>query len=306
MSEKKVIYLMRGLPSSGKSHTAKILAGQKGVVLETDEYFYTQVGNDPTHYDYQHKLLGEARQWNYERFKQGIAKGITPIIVDRGNSLATETQIYARYAVDHDYQVELREPDSEWWQEIRVLLKYKQVTQPVLWKWADVLSRMSQSSHRTPVEVIRRRMAKWKSKLTVEDILDYDIVDANIQQNEIQQPLRKQDGDKLQSENINPEQPTQTLFFDIDSGEFDTDSKDVVHTEQNWLSMSGNTEENSKGPYDIMDHSLKVNHEEKQNFYKRSVINWIKSNSDLLKKVILIWQRRKNKLTMNRQMTMRK
>lgn len=34
-----VVYLMRGLPACGKSHRAKRLAGDKGIVLETDQYF---------------------------------------------------------------------------------------------------------------------------------------------------------------------------------------------------------------------------------------------------------------------------
>ncbi len=42
-----VVYLMRGLPSCGKSYTARLLMRDGGVVLETDEYFCTQVGTDP-------------------------------------------------------------------------------------------------------------------------------------------------------------------------------------------------------------------------------------------------------------------
>jgi len=52
------------------------------------------------------------------------------------------------------------------------LLKYKQVTRPLLLQWADILARMSRSNHRVPVAVIRRRMQKWKSDLTVSDILE--------------------------------------------------------------------------------------------------------------------------------------
>ena len=43
----KVVYLMRGLPACGKSHSARKLAGAEGVVLETHEFFYPQVGSDP-------------------------------------------------------------------------------------------------------------------------------------------------------------------------------------------------------------------------------------------------------------------
>ena len=66
MEPGKIVYLMRGLPSSGKSHTARKLAGQTGIVCETDEYFYTHLGDDPARYDYRPELLEEARQWNFE------------------------------------------------------------------------------------------------------------------------------------------------------------------------------------------------------------------------------------------------
>jgi len=170
----KIVYLMRGLPSSGKSHTADRLAGASGLVCETDAYFYQCVGEDPGSYDYRADLLDEARDWNFERFREGIGEGTSPIVVDRGNSLAPETQRYARYAIDHGYRVELREPDSEWWQEIRVLLKYKRHTWPVLRKWAEVLALLSSRTHRVPQAVIERRMARWRIGLTVQDILDLD------------------------------------------------------------------------------------------------------------------------------------
>ena len=94
-------------------------------------------------------------------------------MVDRGNGLNVSTQIYARHAVDNGYEVALKEPESEWWQDLRVLLKYKQVTRPLLLQWADILARMSRSSHRVPAAVIRRRMERWKFDLTVNDILNY-------------------------------------------------------------------------------------------------------------------------------------
>ncbi len=169
----KIVYLMRGLPATGKSHTAKKLAGENGVICETDEYFHTEVGDEPTRFDYDESLMPTAQAWNFKRFERFVASGTTPIVVDRGNSLSMETQRYARYAVDHGYRVELKEPDSEWWQEIRVLLKYKSLTGPVLDQWAQELARYSSSIHRVPPETIRRRMEKWIHGLTVEDVLNY-------------------------------------------------------------------------------------------------------------------------------------
>ena len=91
----RLVYLMRGLPGCGKSHRARRLAGDEGVVLETDQYFYTQVGEDPARYDYSEELLPAARQWNLDRFRQAIAYAVSPIVVDRGNGLNPETAEYA-------------------------------------------------------------------------------------------------------------------------------------------------------------------------------------------------------------------
>jgi len=172
-TQANIVYLMRGLPATGKSYTARKLAGEYGVICETDEYFYTQIGNDITKFDYNESLMPEAQAWNYERFKRAVRSGATPIIVDRGNGLTLETKKYAQYAVDHGYKVEIKEPESDWWQEIRVLLKYKSLTGPVLDQWAQELARYSQAIHRVPVETIRQRMDKWIHGLTVEDILNY-------------------------------------------------------------------------------------------------------------------------------------
>ena len=111
---------------------------------------------------------------NNRRFVEAVDAGATPIAVDRGNRLNLETQRYARYAVDRGYTVLLAEPDSPWWQEIRVLLKYKEHTQPVLDDWADVLASKNRSTHRTPSRTIRHWMKHWNSSVTVEAILAYN------------------------------------------------------------------------------------------------------------------------------------
>jgi len=163
---------MRGLPSCGKSHTARRLAATGGAVFETDEYFYTQVGDDPAVYEYNNELLPAARAWNIARFQAAIAQAITPIVVDRGNGLNLETREYAASAMEHGYRVELVEPNSPWWQELRVLLKYKQhIDEKLFDSWAKYLADSSQDTHRVPVTTIRHWMASWRHDLTVEQIL---------------------------------------------------------------------------------------------------------------------------------------
>lgn len=166
-----IVYLMRGLPSCGKSHSARKLAGETGIVCETDEFFHTQVGDDPDKFDYDAARREEARRWNYARFVAAVGLRRHPIVVDRGNGLNVETKQYASYAVQHSYRVQLAEPDSEWWQEIRVLLKYKSVTADILDDWAERLASRNRETHRTPVATIRRWMNKWRHDVTVDAIL---------------------------------------------------------------------------------------------------------------------------------------
>ena len=173
----KNCYLMRGLPSCGKSHTAKQLAGREGVICETDRFFYTQAGDQPVRYAYDIARLDEARRWNFERFSRAVGEGLSPIVVDRGNSLNLESHVYARLAADHGYCVELKEPDSPWWQEIRVLSKYKPLTLPILRGWARKLADLSLATHRVPASTIEHWMEHWKWDVSIKDILDYQIRD---------------------------------------------------------------------------------------------------------------------------------
>ncbi|TWT71449.1 AAA family ATPase [Crateriforma conspicua] len=169
----QVVYLMRGLPSCGKSRRARELAGACGVVCETDQFFHTQVGENPSKYDYDAERLDEARQWNFRQFTEAVDARVSSIVVNRGNGLNKDTQQYAQYAVARGYTVLLAEPDSPWWQEIRVLLKYKDVTGPILDDWAEKLAKKNRSTHRTPAKTIRRWMANWNSEITVDDILKF-------------------------------------------------------------------------------------------------------------------------------------
>lgn len=193
MSE-RVVYLMRGLPSCGKSHMAKRLAGEVGVICETDEFFFSEVGDDPAKYNYDASRMDEARDWNFDRFCEAVEAGVPRVIVDRGNSRSMESCIYIEFAMEHGYQVELKEPDSEWWQEIRVLLKYRELTGPALDEWAEQLAEMNRSTHRTPAKTIRRWMSKWKHDLTIEDILRLGKRRVSLQSEEQAPASRQTDG----------------------------------------------------------------------------------------------------------------
>ncbi len=173
ISAKGIVYLMRGLPACGKSHRARRLVGDDGIVLETDEYFYTQIGSDKTSYDYDKDLPPVARKWNFARMRDAISREISPIVIDRGNGLNAETHEFALYATENGYEVQLAEPDSKWWLELRVLLKYKEFVSDTLFdNWSERLASNTKDTHRVPAATIKSWMLKWRHDLTVQQILD--------------------------------------------------------------------------------------------------------------------------------------
>lgn len=167
----RIVYMMLGLPSCGKSTTAKRLAGTTGVICETDEFFLTQVGDDPTSYDWDDDLISEARRWNFERYEQALQDGVYPIVLDRGTRPNGYARRAAKMALKHGYRITLAEPESPWWQEIKVLLRYRPWTDPVLRDWADELARLSRRTHRVPADVIYERMSDWDTDFTMADVL---------------------------------------------------------------------------------------------------------------------------------------
>jgi hypothetical protein len=171
--DKPIVYLMRGLPSCGKSTRAIELAGEHGVICETDEFFYTQVGPDDSQYDYQMDLMDQAREWNFHRFCEAIDTSHSPIVVDRGNAISAESFRYAEKATVAGYQVKIAEPTSSWWAEIRELLADKPRSLPQLYDWAQRLSRMNRNTHRVPAHRIRHWIDRWQSDITAQDILNF-------------------------------------------------------------------------------------------------------------------------------------
>lgn len=168
---RSVMILMRGLPSCGKSTTARRLVENGGVVLEFDEYFYLHVGSNPKRYDWDSHLLPAARRHFYGRIKDAVDAQTSRIVIDNDNTLHRSTAAYVSYADAQGYVVEFREPDSPWWRAIRELLDDKERHAADLRRWASKLALMSRATHRVPFDTFQRRIAQWQSDLTVADIV---------------------------------------------------------------------------------------------------------------------------------------
>jgi NEDD4-binding protein 2 len=107
-SNRKILYIMRGLPGSGKSTLAQQL-GQGGVVFSTDDFFM-----EDGKYNFNPKMLGKNHASNYARTVEAMKRGISPIVVDNTNTQSFEMKNYVLAGQQYGYTIEFREPQTEW------------------------------------------------------------------------------------------------------------------------------------------------------------------------------------------------
>jgi len=145
MSKIKKLYIMRGLPGSGKSFKAKQL-GINGVVFSTDEYFIID-----GKYILKLDELPNAHAWNRERAIASIKDGITPIVIDNTNVKAWEPRPYVEAGLLHGYDVSIEYAGTPWSFDVDELVK--------------------RNNHNVSKAVIEGMLANFKMDLTVDDIM---------------------------------------------------------------------------------------------------------------------------------------
>ena len=110
MDEEKVIYLMRGIPASGKSFVARLIAnGTDGIICSTDDYWSDVDGN----YNFVPTKLGEAHLANQRKVAEAMGRGEPSIIVDNTNISARDLKPYLLLANLFNYTVQLIDVGAE-------------------------------------------------------------------------------------------------------------------------------------------------------------------------------------------------
>lgn len=95
----KVMFLLRGLPGSGKSTFAKFLKeSNPGCVQFEADMFWYEIGNGE--YAFDASRLGEAHAWCESRVDKAMSFGL-PVIVS--NTLTTEKELKPYYEMANKY-----------------------------------------------------------------------------------------------------------------------------------------------------------------------------------------------------------
>ena len=121
----KVLYILRGVPGSGKSFKAKELAGSTGFIFSTDEFWGTDPETYRQNFDQAIKdnnvseKLGEYHNKNYERAVNALKQGLSPIVIDNTNIMRNHFQKYVDAAQKNGYEVHYAEPDFQPWKDVR-------------------------------------------------------------------------------------------------------------------------------------------------------------------------------------------
>ena len=116
MADRK-LFILRGLPGSGKSDKAKELVGN-GVIHSTDE-FHIKNGK----YVLDVENLGRFHYFNLIASIKSMQKGISPIIIDNTNVIASHCKKYVEAGKKYGYEIIIIEPNTTWAFDIEELTK---------------------------------------------------------------------------------------------------------------------------------------------------------------------------------------
>jgi hypothetical protein len=172
-ASQKVLVLMRGVPSSGKTYRAMELAkGNAELIFSADQYFGSSVQEYSANFNVE--LLSAAHKSCQGKVAEALKAGLSLAIVDNTNLTAKECLPYFTMAVANGYAVRIAEPTSSWWvEDILPYLGDKEKNRVHLERMAVVLAKKSLQSHKVPVATIKRMLWKYELDLTVERLASF-------------------------------------------------------------------------------------------------------------------------------------
>jgi len=152
----KILYVIRGIPGSGKSTLVKSL-GDNLHIFSTDDLFMNN-----GKYEFDPNKLGEYHQLNYRNAVGAMEAGLSPIVIDNTNINSFQVRGYVKAGVENGYQVEFKEPNTPWKFDAEELAK--------------------RNKHGVSKEIIQKMIKNWEPDLTVDKVLNPERYRPNLEQ----------------------------------------------------------------------------------------------------------------------------
>ena len=132
---KKILFIMRGVPGSGKSTIAREIIPSEGVIHSTDKYFYDDEGK----YNFDPSKLKEYHDENFKSFCRSLEEEKPIVVIDNTNIQRVHFDRYVDAAKAKGYVVHIVE-----------------APQP------DPSVAAERNTHSVPEEVIRRMIEQYE------------------------------------------------------------------------------------------------------------------------------------------------
>lgn len=118
-SKLKKLIILRGIPSSGKSTTAKLLSDANPYndtkISSTDDFFMSyNIKDKYWEYKFDGSKLNEYHKYNLQNTIYSMCLGYSQVIVDNTNIRFVDFKLYVLAAIIIGYEIELIEPETEW------------------------------------------------------------------------------------------------------------------------------------------------------------------------------------------------
>lgn len=167
----KILIILRGLPSCGKSFRAKELSGgDKSIVCSADDFF--GITNEEYVANWCIEKLGTAHNECRKKAKILMQRQVPLVIIDNTNTVFREILPYFDMAVQYQYRVQIEEPTSPWWlEQIAPFLTDKVKNKKHLEKMCQFLVLKNQETHQVPLVSMLKMMFRYQPNITFDDLV---------------------------------------------------------------------------------------------------------------------------------------